>query len=568
MAGLSLVLILLAASVGLRIAAERLFIPYAAALVVGGLALAFVPSLPDIQVPPDVLFLVFVPPLLYAGAAGFPLRDLKRQLGPIARLSIGMVLVSMLAVAAIAHAIDPTFTWATAFALGAIVAPPDPVAVLSVMRALHMPRDIERILEGEGLLNDATALVAYRIAVVAAVTGMFSPWHAALQFVLVTAGGIVVGAVVGLLVVQAHRLTRSVDVAENTVSLLTPFASYLGAEMVGASGVVAVVTTAIYVTRNLREAGGPATRLQNAAMWQVVSFLLESLVFILIGIQLPYVTRDLHGATVPLIVGEAAIISLGVILTRLLWVFPSAYIGRALGRQLRLRRDTSGPRSWREILFIGWAGLRGGDSLVIALALPLTTAAGLPFPARNRILFITFSVIFVTLVLQGPTLRPVARRLGLRGDGREESEEAHARLSAAEAGLRALNTMSTREAYPEVVRYLSRRHEQRARRWAAREAHRPHARAEHDSHSHVVLAPSHEAGVLDERRAAEYRRLRSGMIDAEQQALVRLRDRGEIGDDVMRTVQRELDLEEELLVSRDPVIESSREVQVDGGGAD
>lgn len=560
MTGLTLVLLLLAVSVALRVLAERLPLPYPALLVIGGLVLAFMPHLPEVALSPDVLFLVFVPPLLYYGAVTFPLRDLKRELGPIVRLSVVMVLVTIVAVAALAHAIDPAFTWAAAITLGAVVSAPDPVAVLSVMRALHMPRAIERILEGEGLLNDATALVVYRMAVAAAVTGVYSASRAVPQFFAVSAGGLVVGLVVGMVVSYLHRFTRSVGVAETTLSLLTPFAAYLPAELIGASGVVAVVATAMFVARKVRGIG-PAGRLQLNAAWAVVSFLLESLVFIFIGIELPYVTRELHGPAVRSLLGEAAIISVGVIAVRLLWVFPSAYIGRGVARWLRHGKEPFPP--WREIAFIGWAGLRGGDSLVIALALPLTTATGAPFPARDRILFLTFSVIFVTLVLQGATLRPAARWLGLHEDGGAGDEEAHARLTAAEAGLRALDATPVADsAYPEVIGYLRQRHRQRARRWAAREGRRRDSGASDAGHTHFIVAPSHDAGLLDERRAGEYRRLRTIMIDAEQAALVGLRDRGEIGDDVMRSVQRELDLEQELLDNRDPVVEPASEVPI------
>ena len=559
MAGLELVLLLLAVSAGLRILADRLTIPYSALLVVGGLALAFVPNLPPVDVSPDVLFLVFVPPLLYWGAASFPLRDFRREIGPILRLAVLMVLVSIVAVAVVAHEIDHRFTWAAAFALGAIVSPPDPVAVLSVMRSLRVPRAIESILEGEGLLNDATALVSYRMAVAAAVTGAFSPWRAGLQFIVAGAGGVIIGVLVGYVVIRLHRLTRSVAVAENTVSLLTPFAAYLPAELVGASGVVAVVAAAMYVARKIQTVGDPATRLQNQAMWSVVTFLLESLVFILVGLELPSVTHALDGATVSALLLEAAIVCVCVVVVRLVWVMPSTYIARSFGRWVRGSHEPL--PSWREVLFIAWAGVRGGDSLVIALALPLTTAAGAPFPARDRIVFITFSVILVTLVLQGPTLRPFARWLRLRGDGRAQDEEAHARLTAAEAGLRVLDSPDvTGTAYPEVARYLRQRHRQRARRWAAREARQRARMPDEPAHDHFVTAPSHDAGAIDEARAAEYRRVRSAMIGAEQQALLDLRDHGEIGDDVMRAVQRELDLEQVLLDSPEPVIEPSREL--------
>ena len=251
MAGLQLILLCLAVSAALRMVAERLNIPYAAILVVGGLLLALLPGLPEVTIPPDVLFLVFIPPLLYAGAITFPLRDLKRQLGPIFRLSVVMVVVSTAAVAIVAHALHPAFTWAAAITLGAIISPPDPVAVLSVMRALRVPRQIQSILEGEGLLNDATALVIYRLAIAAAVTGVFSPSQAAVQLLVNGAGGIAIGLVVGMLVARVHRLTRSVPVVTNVVSLLTPFAAFLLADIAGTSGILSVLAAGVYAARTV-----------------------------------------------------------------------------------------------------------------------------------------------------------------------------------------------------------------------------------------------------------------------------------------------------------------------------
>lgn len=563
MAGLELVLLLLAVSAGLRIIADRLALPYAAILVIGGLVLAFTPNLPRVELAPDVLFLIFVPPLLYWGAASFPLRDFRRELGPILRLAVLMVLVSTAAVAALAHSLDPAFTWAAAFTLGAIVSPPDPVAVLSLMRspALRAPRAIESILEGEGLLNDATALVLYRVAVTAAVTGTFSPWRGGLQFLAGAIGGVGIGLVVAIATLQLHRLTKAVPVAENTVSLLTPFAAYLPADLVGASGVIAVVTAGMYIARRVQDVGSPETRLQNQSMWSVVTFLLESLVFILVGLELPYVIRTLGHESILTLIRQAAVVCLCVIVVRVIWVIPSTYVGRLVGGWLR-RTEVTLP-SLRWILFVGWAGVRGGDSLVIALALPLTTAAGTPFPARAQIIFITFSVILVTLVVQGPTLAPIARWLGLQSDSKEEEEEAHARLAAAEAGLRVLDTQRFRDAEnQEVVRYLRQRHRQRARRWAAREERRKAHPPNEEKHETIVSAPSHDAGALDDRRAKDYRRVRAEMIDAERRALLDLRDRDVIGDDVMRRIQRDLDLELILLDSREPVVEPTSEVQV------
>jgi CPA1 family monovalent cation:H+ antiporter len=566
MGGLELVLLLLAVSAGLRIIANRLALPYAAVLVVGGLLLAFIPNLPRVELAPDALFLIFVPPLLYWGAVSFPLRDLRRELGPILRLAVVMVLVSTAAVAVLAHHMDPAFTWAAAFALGAIVSPPDPVAVISLMRtpSLRAPRPVESILEGEGLLNDATALVAYRIAVGAAVTGTFSPLHASWQFLLAAVGGVAIGLAVGFVTARLHRLTKSVPVAENTVSLLTPFAAYLPADLVGASGVIAVVACGMYLARELSDIGSPEARLQNQDMWLVVTFLLESLVFILVGLELPYVLRSLEGRSLTSLLEQAALVCACVVVVRMIWVVPSTYIGRTVGAWLRGEERVY--PSWRWILFIGWSGIRGGDSLVIALALPLTTMTGAPFPARGQIIFITFCVIFVTLVAQGPTLAPIARWLGFQRDRSGESEEAHARLSATEAGLHVLSSPQFASSpYPEIPRYLRQRHRQRARRWATLESrqmnHLPNEKRPHD---HQVAAPSHATGELDDRRAIEYRRIRSAMIAAERETLLDLRDRDVIGDDVMRRVLRDLDLETVLLESREPVVEPSSEAPWSG----
>ena len=559
MTSLELVFLLLAVSTVLRVVADRIRLPYPALLVTCGLLVAFIPGLPRITIPPELLFVVFVPPLLYRGAISFPLRDLRRQIGPIVRLAVVMVLVAMVAVAGVAHAIDPAFTWAAAFTLGAIVSPPDAVAVLSTMSDLGVPGPIQTWLEGEGLFNDATALVAYRMAVAAVVTGTFSPSHAAVLFLFEGAGGVAIGLGVGMIVLGAHRLVRSVPVAENTISLLTPFAAYLTADFFGTSGVLAVIAAAMYIGRGAVFVMRPATRLQNEATWTVVTFLLESLVFILIGLELPVIMEGLANYPLGTLVREAAIVTLCVVVVRMAWILPSTYIFRTLGRWLRGSDEPLPPFRWA--VFVGWAGIRGADSLVIALSLPLVTAVGAPFPARNQIQLITFAVIFGTLVLQGSTLAPVASLLGLHGDGHEKDEEAHARLAAVEAALRALaDPQFTKTPYPEVVRYVQQRYRQRARRWAAQETKQFKGRAHDEAHEHIVAAPSHDAGELDEKRIVEYRRIRSQAIDAERRALVKLRDDSVIGNDVMQGIQRDLDLETMLLDAREPVDEPPSEV--------
>jgi CPA1 family monovalent cation:H+ antiporter len=567
MAALELILMLLAASAGLRLLADFLRVPYVSLLVVGGALLALVPGLPAVDLPPDVLFLIFVPPLLYWGAVSYPLRDFRRQLGPITRLAVLMVLVSMVVVAVVVHAWDSAFTWPAAFALGAIVSPPDPVAVLSMLRGVRLPRAIVSILEGEGLFNDVTALIAYRVTVAAAVTGQFVAWQAAKEFVFSAVVGVAIGLLVGVVIVRAQRLAGSVSLVENTISLLAPFASYLAAERLGASGVLSVAATGMYVGRVFPRFVRAHARVQATALWNVVTFLLESLIFILVGLELRQIGPIFDRYPFTAMLREAALVTLVLVLVRLLWIIPSAYVGGAAGRLLT--KDRSPLPRWQFVAFVGWAGLRGGDSLVIALALPLATASGAPFPAREQIIFVTFAFILFTLVVQGPTLSGVARVLGLHEDGAERAEEAHARLAAVEAGLGVLSASPADTSHPEVVRYLKQRQRQRARRWAAREAQQQEAAEALDAgapgapgqpHEHFVPAPSHEAGALDEERAAEYRRIRNDMIRAEHRSIIELRDRGTIGDDVMRRIQRDLDFESMMLDTQDPVTEAPSEV--------
>jgi Na+/H+ antiporter len=510
MAGLELVLLLLAVAAGMRLVAQRLTIPFATLLVIGGLLLAFIPGLPRVTLPPDVLFLIFVPPLLYWGAAAFPLRDFRREGGAIVRLAVVLVLVSTAAVAVVAHALHPSFTWAAAITLGAIVSPPDPVAVFSVARSFHIPRWIASVLEGEGLVNDATALVVYRLAVASAVTSTFSPARAALDFALAGAGGVVIGLVFGVIVARVQRVARQVSPVSITISLLTPFASYLAADTLGASGVLSVVATGLYGARTIRRLIGPETRMLFFSTWTVVTFMLESLVFIIVGIELPYVLLVLQRLPLATLLREAALVSLCVVVVRIAWVIPSTYLFGRIGQWLRGVREPM--PALGSVFFIAFTGLRGGDSLVLALALPLQTATGARFPAREQIIFITFGVIFITLVVQGPLLAPLARRLGLGTDDLEATEEARARRETVEAGLRSLDDPAiNRSPHPEIVRHLR------------------------------------QQSVFDGDRAAEYRRIRSAMLAAEQRTALELRDRGVIGDDVLRRLQRELDLESLLL---------------------
>jgi CPA1 family monovalent cation:H+ antiporter len=533
MAALELILVLLAAVALLALLAEKLEIPLPALLVLGGVGLALAPGLPRLSLDPDVVFLIFVPPLLYWTALNTSWRDFRKNLRSITLLSVGLVIVTMLAVAAAAQTVAPELPWASALVLGAIVSPPDPVAVTAVTRKLGVPRGIVTLLEGEGLVNDATALVAYRMAVAAVVTGTSTIHGAGLKILWAGAGGAAVGLAVGFAIGWLRRKIGRAPVVENTISLLTPFAAFIPAERLGVSGVLAVVAVGLYLGRRGPRIVSPQTRIQATGMWQVVSFLLEGLIFILIGLELPLVLEALRVHPLPLLVKLALAVSGAAIAVRLLWVFPGAYLPRYVQRLLGAKNPDEYP-PWQGVTFVGWAGLRGGDSLVIALALPLKTAAGAPFPGRDLILFLTFAVIFVTLVVQGFTLKFVIRWLGLKPDRETGEEETEARDRITAAGLaRLAQVKPENETRRDVLEGLREKHTHIGHRYDARSRGKRHEK--------------------DEERRDAYRKYRLEMIRGEREALVSLRDENVISDDVMRRIQRDLDLEQILLESPDAV---------------
>jgi monovalent cation/hydrogen antiporter len=517
-----LLMLLIAVAGALRILSQKWGVPHPSLLVLGGLAVALTPGLPRANADPELLFVIFVPPLLYWSALTISLREIRTFLGPIVRLGTGLVIVTMAAVAAVVHLLAPQVGWPAAFVLGAIVSPPDPVAASAVLRPLGAPQDVATILEGEGLINDATALVAYRLAVAAVVAGSFSLWNAAGSFLLTGIGGVLVGLAVGWLIVLVRTHMGHVVVVENALSLLSPYIAYLPADALHTSGVLAVVTMGVYLGIRGPRVVSPATRLQAGAMWSMVTFLLESLIFMLVGLELPHVMEALRTHTLRELLIMVLVTTLVCILVRFVWVFISIYLG---GGGDAARRGPPSAR-WKKPFFIAWAGLRGADSLVIALALPLTTRAGTPFPSRDLIIFVTFGVIFVTLVLQGFSLSPMLRHLGLEGDDQAAREERLARVAMANAALEELQRIAREERIPEKV-IAALRYEYERRRRAAEQTHRPQQ-------------GSDTAGAI-------YRSLRRRLQEAERNELLKLAEEGKIGGDVMRHVQRQQDLRSLLL---------------------
>ena len=506
----------------LLIIAQQVRVPYPILLVVGGLGLSFVPGIPEIQLPPDLVLIAVLPPLLYGAAFFTSLRDLRENAGAISLLAIGLVLTTMLVVAAVAHFLIPDLSWHGAFVLGAVVSPTDPTAASAIAERLGLPRRIVALIEGESLVNDGTALVAYKFAVVAVVTGTFSLAGAAGAFVLNVVGGIAIGLGIGFLIRQV-RLRLDDPPLEITISLLSGFFAYLPAQAAGVSGVLAAVTVGIYMGWHTPELTSAQTRLQGIAVWEIVFFVLNALLFALIGLQLPGILDALSGRSTATLIGYAAAVTAAVIAARFLWVIPGTYL---TARFRRRRRPIQEPG--KAAILLGWSGMRGAVSLAAALALPLTTDAGQPFPNRPLIIFLTFGVIFGTLVLQGLTLPAVVKTLGIEDEGRAEKEETKARLYAAEAALARLEELAeenwVREDTLERLRGLF---------GFRRERFRSRFDPESD-------------GAIEDRSAA-YQRLTRELLDAERNAVFELRRNGRIDDAVMRRVVRDLDLEEARL---------------------
>ena len=521
-----IVLIALFVSVaGLNTIARWLSVPYPIPLVLGGLVLGLVPGIPEIELDPELVLVVFLPPLLYSAAFFADLRALQRNARPITLASVGLVLMTMGAVAVVGHeAIG--LSWPMAFALGAIVSPTDPVAATAIMRQLGAPRRLVDLIEGESLVNDATALVAYRVAVTAAVGGSFSIVDAGMELVGAVVGGVAIGLAVGYVVAEIRGRLDDVP-TELTISLLTGYAAFIPADALGLSGVLAAVTAGIYLGWRSPELITPETRIQSFAVWEILVFLLNAALFILIGLQLPVIADGLGSYTTGELAGYAALLCATVIGARFLFTFTVPYVIRALDRRPEQRARRS---SARLRVVSAWAGMRGAVSLAAALSLPLQTDAGAALPGRDLILFLTFALILVTVVGQGLTLPYLIRRLGVLEDGAEEAaEESRARYVAARAALDRIDELAGEDwTLEDTIERLRKLYEFRQRRVKVQTG-----------------KVEDEEGI--EERSLAYQRLMHELYTAQRRAVVQLRNDGEISNAVMHRIERELDLEESRL---------------------
>jgi monovalent cation/hydrogen antiporter len=525
---IQILVFLLTLAAAIAVVATRLKIPPAILLVVTGVLLALIPGLPTIELAPELVLLLILPPIIYSSAVSMSWLEFRYNLRPISLGAVGAVVFTTVAVAATTHFLLG-LTWPLGFVLGAIVSPPDAVAPLAIAHRLQIPRRIIVILEGEGLANDATALVLYRFAVVAVSVGSFSLGQAAATFAAIVVGEILWGIGVGWLMLRLRRWVHDPRV-EITLSVLTPFLAYWPPQYLGGSGVLATVVTGLYMSWNGLRLISAATRLQGVFFWDFFIYLIEGMVFLITGLQARALIAGIHDYSISELALSAAVVSAVVIVSRFIWMYPATYLPRWLFPAIK-RRDPSPPWQWPFML--AFSGVRGIVSLAAALAIPFTIDNGAPFPRRSLILFVTFSVILVTLVAQGLLMPAVVRWLGLARAGRRErnadrAEEFKARRQAIAAAIEQLDKLAAERELPEdIVRPLRARQRERLKHIEQR--------SDGDAAHKKLMQSGDEIEYL--------------LIATERDTINDLYRRGELKDEARRRIERELDLRDAHLTS-------------------
>jgi monovalent cation/hydrogen antiporter len=524
---LQLVLLLLSLVLALGAFAKRLPIPYPIALVLGGLVLALVPGLPVTHINKDVVFTVFLPPVIWAAAYESDLRQLRRSAVSIAWLAVGLVVVTTVVVALVAHAVMPDMAWASAFILGAVVSSTDSVAATAVAQRLCIPRPLIALLEGESLLNDASSLVLYHTAVVARVTGHFTPGAATVAFIYDSIIGVAVGIGVAYLVRGISRLTRD-SLSTVALTLIAAYVSWILGEKANASAVLSCVACGLTMRRHILTSSTALTRVKTDEVWNLFVFILNGFIFVLLGLEWPRLVVDLPPGGLRSIALPAALVCLTVIVIRLAWTPLAVYGNLFLLFLPRHRRPPAPPKGW--LLVSGWTGMRGIVTLATALAVPTVSLSGQPLSYRGRIVIISFSVILVTLVLQGLTLAPLIKSVGLVDDGEGARELALARQTALDASVEKLDAIrSGSPPNPQVIEMLRAYYAARAAR--TRE---------------MAAAQTVEAHALHLSFFAQ----RQELVDAQRQSVIRLWKAGSITDQTLANASREIDLEELMFAAR------------------
>jgi len=529
-----IVIFIMVILISLTAIANKRKLPYPILLVVAGLIIGFVPQLPDLALNPDVVFIIILPPLLYDAATKTSWHEFRTSIRPISALAVTLVFFTTVAVAVTAHYFIPDFSWPLAFVLGAVVSPPDAVAASGIIKGLGLNKKVITILEGESLVNDASALIAYRYAVAAVTTGTFILWKAGLEFLLVAGVGILIGIVTGYLFVLAHKKIENNPVVETSLTLLSPFVSYLAAEQFHMSGVLAVVSTGLVISWRAPEVFSYQARMRTRALWDTLVFLLHGFVFILIGLQLPLIIKDLGHYPFSQILGYGLLISVVTIVVRIIWVFAGAYWQNFFQKKKKttdgLPVNNEQDSTWKNVLVVAWTGTRGVISLAAALALPLLLEDGTAFPKRHSIIFLAFVVIFVTLVVQGLSLPLLIRWLRIKPQDNTIAEEKELRLYFATTTLHFIEQELPVSLDNNLQQELKRKYEQLIHD-LAKEIRR-HKKAKHNKQKVQATPPDNLLNAKLE-------------ISKFQRALLlKLHKEGEFSDTVIRKVEQEMDIEE------------------------
>src|SRR4051794_25644084 len=524
---------LLSISLAVAMAVKRLNFPYPIALVVAGVAIALIPGAPRVEIDPEVIFYILMPPILAEAAYFTSWRDFWKWRRAIFLLAFGLVTTTTVVVAGLCVAMIPGMNWATGFLLGAIASPPDAAAATSIMRSFRLPRRVVQILEGESLVNDASALTVYRFAIAAIVSGTFSLPRATVSFLWISGAGVAVGVACAYVLVKLYRHFKDPQV-EILSTFLLGFIAYVGAEAIHASGVLAVVASGLIFGWHAPQLFSATTRLRAGAVWETTIFLLNATVFLAIGLQLPNATAALHNYCREDLWLWGSALALAVIVTRVAWVFPGTYLPRMLSKAIREREPAP---SWRAVSVVAWTGLRGVVSLAAAQAVPRTMTDGTPFPHRDLILFLTFVVIMTTLVLQGLTLGPLIKRLKIEPDHSLREEHLLASIHAAERAIHRIGELERSLGADSVVIHRVRGY-YNDRLLLLR--------------AQLQLPPvANTAGGPEEFQNIAEQKIWWEVAKAERDAVLSLRRQRRIGDEAMRKIERDIDLLEARIVPRD-----------------
>jgi monovalent cation/hydrogen antiporter len=526
-----IIIFILAVLISLSAFTDRLKIPNPVLLVLAGLVIGIIPGLPELAFDPEIIFLLFLPPLLYDAAFRTSWHDFKTNIKPISALGISLVFFTTTIVAVAAYYFIPDFTWPLAFLLGAIISPPDAVAATGIIKGLRLNKRVITILEGESLINDASALIAYRYALAASITGSFVLWKAGLQFLWVAGGGIGVGLLIGYILVFIHKKINNHPTVETSLTLLSPFLVYVAAEQVHTSGILATVSAGLLMAWRSPEIFAYQTRMRTKSVWDTLVFLMNGFIFILMGLQLPVILKQLTNYKLTTLIAYGLIISLVTILVRILWVFAGAYLAKSFSAKKKgADEGNEADDTWKNVSIVAWTGTRGVISMATALALPVTLYNGEGFPQRHLIIFVAFVVIFVTLVVQGFSLPPLIRLLGVKPAPVDDKEEKELQLYVVNSTLHFIEHGLYPKPDERTMKELFRKYEQLAEKLTGEIS--IHERNERNDKQAMV------------RKVTAMEKAQLEIARFQRDLLLQVHKDGRFNDVAIKQVERDLDIDE------------------------